>query len=100
MKQNSILLGIILGTITPILTYALLLELYDFLATMGAASSEGFSFNFRKRTVAILAICSNLIPFTFFNRKRATNSLRGVMIPTLIFAGLWIYNYSEALFTD
>ncbi len=97
MDKDKIVLGLILGFILPVVGYALLLEIYDQLSSSGIISDEGFSRTFRERTIALLAICFNLIPFTFFNRKRMQNGMRGLVFPTVLFVIIWLYYFRESI---
>jgi len=97
MDKDKIVLGLILGFLLPVVGYALLLEIYDQLSSSGIISDEGFSRTFRKRTIALLAICFNLIPFTFFNRKRMQNGMRGLVFPTVLFVILWLFYFRESI---
>jgi len=83
-EKDSIVSGLLLGVLIPFVGFALFLELYDQLL-------ENTDPNFRKRTSALLGICLNLIPFSIFNRKRFFNSMRGIMIPTVIYAFIWLF---------
>lgn len=91
-EKDSIVAGLILGVLIPFVGYAIWLEIYDQLeaADMISAFQVG---DFRRRTSALLGICLNLIPFTFFNRKRFFNSMRGVMFPTIIYGFIWFFYF-------
>ena len=91
-EKDSIVAGLLLGVFIPFLGFALWLELFDQLAARGFLESFGEG-TFRRRTSALLGICLNLIPFTIFNRKRFFNSMRGVMIPTIIYGFIWFFYF-------
>ena len=97
LNKNSILLGIILGVLIPFIGYALLLEIYDQLDAHGFISDVGMSENFRNRTIALLAICLNLIPFLIYNRMWYIKSMRGIIFPTVIYAFAWVMVYGLKL---
>ncbi len=97
LKRNSILLGIVVGTLLPFVGYALLLEVYDQLDAYGYISDYGMSENFRNRTTALLAICLNLIPFLIFNRMWHIKSMRGMIFPTVLYAFAWVLTYGVKL---
>jgi len=67
MHKDSILFGLLFGLAIPFIGYALILEIYDQLESAGVISNIGFSETFRKRTISLLAICLNLLPFSFYN---------------------------------
>jgi len=97
MQKDKIVLGLILGFLLPVVGYALLLEIYDQLSSSGIISDEGFSRTFRERTIALLAICFNLIPLTYFNRRRMQNGMRGLVFPTVLFVIIWLFYFRESI---
>ncbi len=98
-QWDSILTGILVCICVPILGYALILILFDTLASFGlmesVTSSGGRA---REKTVALLAICCNLIPFNMFKNRRMDRALRGCIFPTMILVGYWLYRYKDMLF--
>lgn len=97
MNRNALWFGLIIGLVLPFVGYALLLSLYDWLESAGALSGRGFSPNFRQRTLGIVAICLNLIPLNFFQKRRLTQSMRGLVLATLIYAVVWFINFGVKL---
>jgi len=97
MDQDRMIVGLILGFMLPVVGYAILLEIYDQLSSSGMISDEGLSRTFRERTIALLAICFNLIPFTFFNRKRMQNGMRGLIFPTVLFVITWVIYFKDSI---
>ena len=95
-QKDSIVAGLIVGILIPFLGYALWLEIYDQLEAIDLISPFKVG-DFRRRTSALLGICLNLIPFTFFNRKRFFNSMRGVMFPTIIYGFIWFFYFGVAM---
>lgn len=97
ITKDSIPLGFILGLLLPFIGYALLLEVYDQLGSAGLISDDGLSRTFRQRTIALLAICINLIPFSLFNRQRKYNGMRGVIFPTVIYIITWVIYFRDSI---
>ncbi len=97
-EKNQILLGIIIGICVPIIGWALFQMLFEGLTTIGvmdevtSGSSEG-----RIRTLALLGICSNIIPFEIYRKKRYDNTMRGLIFPTLIYVCIWVYVYRHLI---
>ena len=50
------------------------------------------------RTIGLLAICTNLIPFEICRRKRYDDTMRGHCFPTLIYVAFWVYKHFYMLF--
>jgi len=97
MEKDKIIIGLILGFMLPVVGYAILLEIYELLSSSGIISDVGFSQTFRERTIALLAICFNLIPFTFFNKRRMYNGMRGLVFPTVLFVMVWLYYFRASI---
>ncbi len=93
MIQNKFWLGGLIGLIVPFVGYALLLTIYDQLDNLGWTSSVGFSQNFRVRTLAVIAICLNLIPLNIFQRRRFQELVRGIAVATVLYAVAWAVYY-------
>ncbi len=98
LKQDRFLTGLALGFIIPFVGYAILISIYDWLEQSGFASTVGFADSFRERTLGLIAICLNLTAFHFFKKHKLDNSMRGVVIPTMVYVIFWIYRFSSYFF--
>lgn len=92
--KDSFVLGLILGTVLPIMFFGILLFLNDELVVEAGILGERMnafqqSGGFTERLLALLAVCSNIIPFHFARRRRYDNTMRGLVIPTVVFAVSW-----------
>lgn len=98
-NKNHILLGIILGICVPVVGYALVQFLFEGLEAIGimdevtSGSAAG-----RIRTLSLLGICANIIPFEIYRKKRYDQTLRGLVFPTIIYVVIWIIQYQGVLF--
>ena len=98
-ENNNILIGFAVGAITPILGYFVVQSLFEALSYMGLMDSGGTGYYSKRfRTLALFAICTNLIPLNFFKKRKWDKAMRGVVFPTLIYAAFWIYKYFSVLF--
>lgn len=96
-NRNEIWAGLLFGILLPFFGFLLLYNLFGFLEMQGAASGEGFSANFRERTLAIVAIALNLIPLNIYRRRRWDLAMRGVVIATAVLAGIWLFRFGVYL---
>lgn len=86
MNIGSVLKGIIVGVIVPFVGYAILLTVVDWLGS----TQDGISVSsISDRTMMLIAIVFNLIVFQFFNYRRETETMRGLMIITVLYAIIW-----------
>lgn len=97
LKKNSLPIGLAIGIALPTVGFMLLYLGYNQLAEAGLVSDQGFSANFRERTTAVIAICLNIIPLNVFKNRRATQSMRGVVIATVGLVVLWMLYFGQHL---
>jgi hypothetical protein len=88
MIKDKFYVGLIIGILLPFATFGLL-----FLFNMAFKGSEGVSFSFKSSTIALFAICINLIPTIFANRLRYENFIRGIMFPTVLGSFVWFFYF-------
>ena len=101
LEKNSVFTGLVVGAIVPVLGYLLLEFIIEMLNQTGAISYfTGRSFSIRTRTLALLGICTNLIPFNICRKRKWDNTMRGIVFPTLLYVGFWIYQYGGMLFNS
>lgn len=98
LDRNSIIIGLLIGFLLPFVGYAILLTTFEGLESMGWVSAEGFSSNFRERTMAIVAIALNIYPLNTFLKRRFTNSMRGIVIATTVYVITWLVMYGSLFF--
>jgi len=99
MDKDSIFTGLVIGAIVPVLGYIAVEFIFGLLTQMGLmeyVSSTGSSR--RMRTLALIGICCNLIPFNIARRQKLDDTMRGIVFPTLLYVGYWLYQYSGILF--
>ncbi|MBR9919395.1 MAG: hypothetical protein GYB31_01055 [Bacteroidetes bacterium] len=96
-KKNSFINGLILGILVPVIAYGILYFIFEMLENAGVMSAEGFRPQFRERTTGIVAIAFNAILMNVFQKRRFTDSMRGVVLPTFVFVAIWMYLYLGTL---
>jgi hypothetical protein len=100
MERDSIFTGLVIGAILPVIGYFLLESVFEYFNSIGAlGEAVGEGFMRRVRTIGILAICCNIIPFEICKKRRLDNTMRGVVFPTLVYIGFWIYKYYYIIFS-
>ncbi len=96
-NKNNIYIGLGIGVLIPLTTFILLYFLFGQLESAGMASGQGFSSSFRQRTLAIVAICLNIIPFNIYQKRRFTQSMRGLSIATVLYAIIWLAYFGRQI---
>lgn len=97
LEKNSIFIGLLLGLAIPLVGFATFKMLSEQLIHLEFLGEETRTIHIRERTLALLAICLNLIPFNLFQKRRSEDSMRGVMLATLIYAAVWGYFFISTL---
>ena len=94
LKKDSVWVGLGIGLVCPIVLYAILLLLYYFLEKVGVFSDIGFAEDFRTRTLALVAICANLLIMQSFRRShRHHETIRGMLIASMILVSIWFLKF-------
>lgn len=96
-KYDELWIGLLTGVLVPFVGYAVLLLLYQWADEAGLLDRGGLSYNFRERTLALIAVALNLIPLSYFQRKYANRSVRGLVTATVIMAFIWFFYYGREL---
>jgi hypothetical protein len=96
--KNNFWIGLLAGFIIPFVAYALLLFIFDFIKEASGLAADDTLVFFRARTSALLAICLNIIPMQVYKRKYFGDSMRGLVIPTIVYAAVWIIYFGPELF--
>ena len=91
-------IGVLIGLIVPFVGLGILLTGYEWLENAGLASPIGFSYQFRLRTLSILALALNLIPLTYYNKHYYIHTMRGMIFPTLAYVVMWVVYFGKELF--
>ena len=94
-EKNSLPIGILIGIALPVAGYLLLTGIYEILEAMGWLSDSGFRPKFRERTIAIISLALNAIALNYYQKRHYFNSVRGVVIITSIWVGLWLLVYGK-----
>ena len=93
-KRDSVWVGLTIGLLAPVIVYGILLLLYTFLDSIGVFSDYGFAEDFRTRTLALIAICTNLVVMQSYRKShRHHETIRGILIASMILVGIWFWKF-------
>lgn len=93
-RKDSIGLGILVGLIVPVVGYGLLLLLGQWLE-VSLDTGDAKAVSLRPRTLAVLALCFNLLPVAIFQRNKHFESIRGMIFPTVGYAVAWLVLFGK-----
>ena len=91
-KNDNILIGLAVSLILPAISYFLLLQLQSMIV-----EASGRPISFEPRTLALVAICLNVLPLNIFRRVYLNRSLRGLATGTMILAMGWFFYFGRDL---
>ena len=98
-KQNTIKTGVIIGILLPLTVLGILLGGFYLIDQSGILDNVmSMSPYFRERTLTLVAIASNAIPMNLYNKLRYTQTIRGIVFPTFLFIGIWLFYFSKIIF--
>ncbi len=95
LRQDNFAAGFLAGLVCSVIFYVIFNEVNNILVgTLFDEDSPGFSEQF----IAIIAVCTNLIPFLIFNAADKAQSMKGVIGATILLAAVAIIYYHDRFF--
>lgn len=91
-NRNEVWIGLVVGLLVPFVGYALLLSVNDYFI------NNGMSSGFRPRSLALIAVCLNILPMNVFMSRGQGQSMRGILIMTIFYAVAWFLYFRDSLF--
>lgn len=97
--NKSIWIGLLVGIAIPVVGYAITMMVFEQLGKVGYmhVSTKGFSL-MQTRTMWVIGIMFNLIPFQYFKFKKAERAMNGVLMMTILSIIVWIIYYHKSIF--
>ena len=90
-ENNNILIGLAIGAIVPVLGYVIVESVFDFMTSAGIMDEvNAHTMAKRKRTLALIALCFNIISVQFFKKRKYSRIINGIVTATMIYAIFWI----------
>ncbi|MEM9836344.1 MAG: hypothetical protein AAF828_07565 [Bacteroidota bacterium] len=91
-NKDSIVLGLVTGLLIAVAGYFIALGSNEWISAL-----IDRPFAFKESTVALIAICLNLIAVSYFRRRYMNKSLRGLMLIMMTLAVVWFLYYGQDL---
>ena len=96
--RNSLLYGFFIGLFIPVAAFFVFYLFFELISKSGNTENPGIlSEDFRERTAAIAAIALNAIPMNQAYKKRLTQTMRGILIPTFILVVVWLIVFGKSV---
>lgn len=97
IDRNQIWVGALTGLLIPFVSYAVLLMISEKLDLWLPEYTVDGESVIAPRTLYLLAICCNLLPFHFFNSRRAVKAMRGIIIATIGLGVVWLVYFGKTM---
>lgn len=94
LRQDNFAAGFLAGLVCSVIFYVIFNEINNILTEHVFPNGKGFSEQF----VAIVAVCTNLLPFLIFNAADKAKSMKGVIGATIMLAAVAIIFYHDRFF--
>ena len=85
-RKNNLSLGVGLGILLPLFVFGFFQGINSLL-----------NMPFRVRTLAMIAVCVNLLLVRFYQRQYMGESLRGAAVATMLLAILWLVFFGQEI---
>ncbi len=96
--SDNFWIGFAIGAVVPVAGFFLIEETFNFLTLRGIIDETTLSTMVRRqRTMALIAICVNIIPVNILKNQRYEKALRGVIVATFAYAMMWFYTYYSSI---
>ncbi len=97
-RKNSVITGLLIGLALPVVFYALLLTILEAIDANAGFTQVQLATALKPRTLALVAICFDILTMRYYRKLKAEESMRGVFIAVGISALLWILRYASEIF--
>ncbi len=101
IQRGNPVVSFFLGIFLPCAGFFLVQWLFQFAESQGWIDAASSSIDSRRfRTTCLIAICLNLLPLQIFQRRRETQSVRGLVTATVLLAAIWVIYFHQSLFNS
>lgn len=100
-KKNSLPLGLIIGLLFPIFGFSLVYGIFDVMVSSGIMDEATMTLKSKRmRTITLMGICANVFWIRKYNQRFTGQTLRGVVIGTMILSLSWFLLYYSDLYAE
>lgn len=100
LEKNNLPFGLAIGFVSPIIGLAAVYLIFGLMTQLGIMDEAGSAMGHRIRTMAILAICTNILWIRKMNQAFTSQTLRGIIIATMILSAIWFFQYYDTLYAQ
>lgn len=99
LNQNNLILGLAIGLLFPLFGFSVVYGVFDIMMSSGFMDDAPMHMaSKRMRTITLMGICSNIYWIRRYNKRLTNQTLRGVIIATMILCITWFVYYYPSLY--
>lgn len=91
MRVNQAIVGLLLGLVMPVLGFVVVYFVLNHGLSFSSFAEKLFSRSSEAAKVVSLSVLANLIPFLYFNRRRLDQTVKGIVIATVLYFAFFFY---------
>lgn len=96
-NRDKLWIGLLIGLVVPFVGYAIILMILETLGANESLADKNLNFDFKERTLTLLALALNLIPMRIFMKRYMNKALRGLVLATLVYGLVWMVYFGSKL---
>lgn len=91
MRVNQAIVGLFIGLIVPFLGFVVVYFLFSHGLSFSSFTSRISGQSSEAAKIISLSVLANLIPFLYFNRRRLDQTVKGIVIATVLYMVFFLY---------
>ena len=100
-KKNSLWIGLAIGLLFPLFGFSIVYGIFDLMVSSGIMDEANMSWQGKRmRTIVVIGICTNVFWIRKLNGPYTSETLRGVIIGTMLLAIGWFIIYYPDLYAS
>ncbi len=99
LKHNNLWVGMGIGLLFPLFGFSIVYGVFDLMMSSGFMDDAPMHLvSKRMRTMTLIGICTNIYWIRRYNKRFTDQTLRGVVIGTMILSIIWFFFYFSSLY--
>ncbi len=99
-EKNHLGLGATVGLLSPFIGLAIVYLIFGMMTYLGIMDPAGSASGKRLRTMTLISICSNIFWIRKWNQPFTSQTLRGVIISTMLLCFGWFIAFYDTLYAE
>ena len=91
--------GALIGFLVPLGGALIAYALFDMAGRLFFSGEANMTATFEPRTITLIGLIFNLIPFNYYLKRSEYNTVRGIILPTFVYAFAWLFYFWDSIFS-